>query len=440
MHEPSDQSQHELQAQLQALRQEHQRVTSSFSYRLGLLLTSAIRSPRRLIRLPLDLWRLWRERRAAMGPGVADPQLVTQIVDQWKSLAQRAREEQTPLVVLFSGTTSVQGTRGNRPIRQTQALLRSGAAVFFSYHRSRTDEGLPEPQHPLLLQSPVDITLRLLETLANTELQGCRKLFVVSYPLPGVERFVELFRRRGWGVVYDCRDDWEEFAKVGMARWFNASVERQLVRSCDATLCVSGPLVCKMQRLAPGSRVMLMPNAVERDYVSADYRRQPIQSGIVGYFGHLSPAWFDWDALKRVAEMRPQLRFEIIGHSEPAGLQLPANIVLLGPKPWQVLHEYAARWSAAMIPFRMGPLADGVDPIKIYEYFALQLPVVSFRMPQIAGYPYTWTVDSPEAFCRALDDACRCEPDAGILADFIASNTWEVRAVQLLDWAKTGLE
>lgn len=93
-----------------------------------------------------------------------------------------------------------------------------------------------------------------------------------------------------------------------------------------------------------------------------------------------------------------------------------------------------------MIPFRMGPLADGVDPIKIYEYFALQLPVVSFRMPQIAGYPYTWTVDSPEAFCRALDDACRCEPDAGVLGDFIASNTWEVRTVQLLDWAKTGLE
>jgi hypothetical protein len=138
--------------------------------------------------------------------------------------------------------------------------------------------------------------------------------------------------------------------------------------------------------------------------------------------------------------MRPHLRFEIIGHSEPAGLQLPGNIVLLGPKPWHVLHEYAARWSAAIIPFRMGPLADGVDPIKIYEYLALQLPVVSFRMPQIAGYPYTWTVDSQEAFCRALDDACLCQPDAGVLGDFIASNTWEVRAVQLLDWAKTGLE
>lgn len=438
MHDRSDQAQQELQAQLQALREEHRRVVTSFSYRLGLLLTSAMRSPRSLMRLPLDLWQLWRARRIAMRSGVADPQVVAQIVSDWQGLAQHAREEQKPVVVLFSGTTSVQGTRGNRPIRQAQALLRAGAAVFFSYHRSRSDEALPESQHPLLVQSPVDISLGLLGQLAASDLQGCRKLFVVSYPLPGVERFVALFRQHGWGVIYDCRDDWEEFAKVGMARWFNANVERRLVDECDATLCVSGPLVRKMQDLAPGSRVVLMPNAVERDYVSVDYRRQPVEPPIVGYFGHLSAAWFDWDALQRVAEMRPHLRFEIIGHSEPVGLQLPANIELLGPKPWHVLHEYAARWSAAIIPFRMGPLADGVDPIKIYEYLALQLPVVSFRMPQIANYPYTWTVDSPEAFCRALDEACLCKLEACVLDDFIASNTWEVRAVQLLGWAKAG--
>lgn len=438
MHDRSDQPQQELQAQLQALREEHQRVVSSFSYRLGVLLTSAIRSPRRLMRLPLDLWLLWRQCRAAMRPRTTDPQVVAQIVSEWGGLAQRAREVQKPVVVLFSGTTSVQGTRGNRPIRQTQALLRAGAAVFFSYHRSRTDEALPEPQHPLLLQSPVDITLTLLGQLATTDLQDCHKLFVVSYPLPGVERFVDLFRQHGWGVIYDCRDDWEEFATVGMARWFNAQVERRLVRDCDATLCVSGPLVRKMQGLAASSRVLLMPNAVEQDYVSADYRREPAEPHVVGYFGHLSAAWFDWQALTRVAEARPHLRFEIIGHSAPAGLRMPDNIALLGPKPWHVLHKYAARWSAAIIPFRMGPLADGVDPIKIYEYLALQLPVVSFRMPQIESYPYTWTVDSVEAFCRALDDACLCQPDARVLADFIASNTWEVRAAQLLGWAKTG--
>jgi hypothetical protein len=65
------------------------------------------------------------------------------------------------------------------------------------------------------------------------------------------------------------------------------------------------------------------------------------------------------------------------------------------------------RWSTAVIPFRMGPLADGVDPIKIYEYLAFGLPVVSFRMPQISDYPYTITVDSVGAFCDALRQGLR---------------------------------
>lgn len=431
-----DQSQEELQAQIQALREEHHRVVSSFSYRLGVLLTSAMRSPTRLLRLPVDLWSLLRERRTARRLQVADPHAVARVEQAWEVLARHAGREGNPVVVLFSGTTSIQGTRGNRPIRQTQALLRAGAAVFFSYHRSRTDEALPESQHPLLVQSPVDITLVSLERLAATDLPGCRKLFVVSYPLPGVERFVGLFRQFGWGVIYDCRDDWEEFSKVGMARWFNAGVERQLVSDCDATLCVSAPLVSKMQALVPARQVLLMPNAVERDYVPNGYRHEPLEPPLVGYFGHLSAAWFDWDALIQIAQKRPHICFEIIGHSAPLGLQLPNNIVLLGPKPWHILHEYAARWSAAIIPFRMGPLADGVDPIKIYEYLALQLPVVSFRMPQIENYPYTWTVDSVRAFCEALDVACVSQPDAEILSEFIAKNTWEVRAEQLLLWAQ----
>src|SRR5690606_28885361 len=112
--------------------------------------------------------------------------------------------------------------------------------------------------------------------------------------------------------------------------------------------------------------------------------------------------WFDWQAFIQIAEKCPQYRFEIIGHSALAGLQLSDNIHLLGPKPWHELHRYASRWRVAIIPFRMGPLADGVDPIKIYEYLSFGLPVVSFLMPQIKDYPYTSTVASVEEFCAAL--------------------------------------
>lgn len=422
-----------LRQELDELRIEHYRVLDSSSYKLGRLLTGALVSPRKLLRLPVDLYGLLSERRAQRRPPGPSSSIFQRVQSGWQGLADNARETNAPVVFLFSGTTHIQGTRGNRPIRQTQALLRLGVKVLFSYHRSRFDEPLPGYVQEGLVQSPADITLQLLSDVAASDLGNCKKLYIVSYPYPGIEQSVDLFRRHGWRVVYDCRDDWEEFAKVGMARWFDAEVERRLVASCDATLCVSGPLVEKMRRLAPGRQVMLVPNAVEVDFLPVGYHREPHRAPpVVGYFGHLSSAWFDWESFLEIARRSPQYRFEVIGHSAPQGLELTDNVALLGPKPWQQLHHYASRWSAAIIPFRMGPLADGVDPIKIYEYLSFGLPVVSFRMPQIEQYPYTTTVDSIDAFCLELDVACRSDPDPSRIAEFIAHNTWEVRAEQLI--------
>ncbi|WP_323844042.1 glycosyltransferase [Microbulbifer magnicolonia] len=337
-------------------------------------------------------------------------------------------------VFLFSGTTCIQGTRGNRPIRQAQALLRQGIPVLFSYHRNDFHEDVPLDESDLLMQVPVDITLQLLDRIAEVELASTRKVFVVSYPYPKVVPWIAEFKRAGWTVVYDCRDDWEEFSKVGMARWYRKAAERRAVVESQATICVSGPLCDKMRKLAPGSRVKLSPNAVESSFLPAGYHRRPrIAPRVVGYFGHLSDAWFDWSAFLTIARRCPQFRFEIIGHSEPANLDVPSNVELLGAMPWTQLHKVAAGWSAAIIPFRMGKLSDGVDPIKIYEYLSFGLPVVSFRMPQIESYPYTRTVEDVEGFCTALNEVCALTPDRQRIDLFLSRNTWEVRASELLE-------
>lgn len=427
-----------LERELSALQVEYRRILTSSSYRLGRTLIEALRSPRAFLRLPLDLFSLaydQRCRRRPPGPGTEQYESVR---SQWLELVEQIYSSTTKeFVFLFSGTTFIQGTRGNRPIRQAQALLARGVPVLFSFHRMRCDESLPAYSADGLVQIPVDITLQLLADIATVDLGSVNKLFVVSYPYKGVEQYIDSFRRNGWRIVYDCRDDWEEFAKIGMARWFDAEVERMVVSSVDRTFCVSSPLVEKMQRLVPGSDAELMPNAVESDFLPAGYCRDSDRSPrVVGYFGHLSAAWFDWEAFAEIALSRPEYQFEVIGHSAPEGLNLPANVTLLGPKPWQELHRYAARWSVAIIPFRMGLLSDGVDPIKIYEYLAFGLPVVSFLMPQISQYPYTTTVDSVVDFCLALDRACKEVPQRKVIDEFIAKNTWEVRVDRLLSVLK----
>ncbi|WP_019571016.1 glycosyltransferase [Thioalkalivibrio sp. ALE11] len=425
-----------LQRELEDLRRDYRRLHDSASYRLGNLLVGAMRSPRKALALPVELFRLGRElrrRRCATEPGAEQ---VAEVEGAFRDWCAHVQGESAPFVVMiFSGTTHVQGTRGNRPIRQAQALLRQGAAVLFSYHRGRVDEPIPTSDEPGLLQSPADITLGLQERIASADYGVARKLCVISYPRVETPEMVSLFREQGWTVQYDCRDDWEEFARVGMARWYVRHAERRLVESVDATLCVSRPLCEKMQAMAPGRPVHLSPNAVEAGFVPVEYQREPARDpGVVGYFGHLSDAWFDWSSFLEVARQCPELEFEVIGHSAPSGLDLPANVTLLGPKPWTELHTYAARWSAAVIPFRMGRLADGVDPIKIYEYLALGLPVVSFRMPQIEDYPATETVSSVDAFAEALRRACVEEPDPETMYAFVAKNTWENRARELLSF------
>lgn len=217
---------------------------------------------------------------------------------------------------------------------------------------------------------------------------------------------------------------------------YDPPVEKELVKHCDKTICVAAPLVEKMTALAPGRQVELVPNAVERDFLPLDYQHKPVEPPIVGYFGHLSDAWFDWKSFIEIAEQRPQLTFEVIGHSAPQGLNLPSNIKMLGPKPWHELHHYAYRWKVGIIPFRMGRLADGVDPIKIYEYLSFRLPVVSFRMPQIDNYPYTTTVESIPDFCLALDAAITMTVESSEIEKFIKNNTWEKRAEQLINIAQ----
>ena len=133
-----------------------------------------------------------------------------------------------------------------------------------------------------------------------------------------------------------------------------------------------------------------------------------------------------------MAEKRPEYKFELIGHSAPDDLDLPSNVELLGPKNHPQINKIAARWSVGIIPFQISTLADAVDPIKIYEYLALGLPTVSFRMPQIDDYPYTTTVENVEDFIEALDEMSTVRPNMNEVNSWLNENCWENRVATMI--------
>ena len=338
-------------------------------------------------------------------------------------------------VFMFSGTTFIQKLRANRPIRLTKTMRQMGVPVLFNYHRWRNTDELPPYEDELLFQSPIDYTEKLLAELTQFRPKGKKCVFVVSYPHPSIARILNRFNAQGWLTIYDCRDDWEEFEKVGMAKWFKSAIEKYVVKNCDAVCCVSSPLQKKMQQYDQSKRVELLPNAYDPLFLSSNYQRKPSSPPKIGYFGHLTSAWFDWDTLRNVAIARPSYIFEIIGHGAADDLELPPNVNLLGPKVHEEISQIAQEWSVTIICFKIGKLADGVDPIKIYEYLGLGLPVVSLRMPQIDDYPYTQTVETVSEYTKAIDRALDLKIDRKALSAWLTDNTWDSRAIRMLEMA-----
>ena len=338
------------------------------------------------------------------------------------------------LVFMFSGTTYVQDVRANRPIRLTRDLMNRGIPVIFNYHRWRRTDEHPEYAGDLLFQIPIDVTKQFMAKLATLKTTK-KKIFIVSYPHPIIPKILNRFKVNGWMNLYDARDDWEEFEKVGQAKWYSSSVEKYIVTNCDHVTAVSWPLAKKLDAYEPLDNVHVVPNALSPNFLSEGYKWKGSKQTKIGYFGHLTASWFDWDSLIEIAKQRPDYLFEIIGHSAPDDLDLPNNIDLMGPKTHPEINKIAAEWKVAIIPFKTGLLADAVDPIKIYEYMALDLPTVSFRMPQIDDYPYTITVENNEEFCFALDEYVRYRPKRGVLKKWLAKNKWSDRVNDMLTLA-----
>jgi glycosyltransferase involved in cell wall biosynthesis len=152
----------------------------------------------------------------------------------------------------------------------------------------------------------------------------------------------------------------------------------------------------------------------------------------IGYFGHLTESWFDWDLVLKTASRKRDWFFHIIGYGEPPGLKLPENVRFWGKVEHQDLPSYTCSWDVAIIPFKEGILTNAVDPIKLYEYLFLGLPVVATNMPHLQGIPGVFSC-SQNNFEETLLLAKETPFNQSEVERFIRKNTWEKRVDQILE-------
>ena len=119
------------------------------------------------------------------------------------------------------------------------------------------------------------------------------------------------------------------------------------------------------------------------------------------------------------------------GSAKEAALDALPNVHLLGPINYSELPKYARHFSVATIPFVVNDITLSTSPIKLFEYMALGVPIVTTALPECRKYRSALIAGSGEEMVERIETALRLrgDPDyARLLAHEAAENAWTAKA------------
>jgi glycosyltransferase involved in cell wall biosynthesis len=212
------------------------------------------------------------------------------------------------------------------------------------------------------------------------------------------------------------------------------------VRRADLVTTSSRWLESEFRDLG-AQRVEYVPNGIPEEHLQGDVatERRPIGTApVVGFVGHFGP-WVDLELLDQVAEAMPQARVVLAGNVDPAvratfaGLLRRANVEYRGFVAHNRVPAIIAEFDVGLIPFRASSYTRAVNPVKLYEYAAHNVPVVSTAFsPDIVTFRgYVDVCDRSSDFVKAVCQRSRLGHDVDIR--WIAKeHTWQALSHQLV--------
>jgi glycosyltransferase involved in cell wall biosynthesis len=243
-------------------------------------------------------------------------------------------------------------------------------------------------------------------------------------------------------VIYHCVDEYSAFR--GVPRDALRRMEDELVRRADLVL-TSADSLCRARRplnpctyfVSHGVDVAHFSRALDRDLEPAADVADLVRQGqpVIGFFG-LIAEWIDLELVAELARRRPGWTFAMIGKAtvDLAPLRGLPNVRLLGQKPYASLPSYCRAFDVGIIPFRIDELTMNVNPLKLREYLAAGLPVVSSAMPEVRKYgDLVHVAAGVDGYLREIERALgeRSEVLDRARVDAMKDESWEARVEEI---------
>ena len=186
-------------------------------------------------------------------------------------------------------------------------------------------------------------------------------------------------------LVYEMLDDYSKLHPT--TKKTIIETETWLVNKADLIIVTSLALLEKTKRL--NKEAALIGNGVDYDFFNTILPEMPDDlkgiNKIIGYVGSIDK-WIDIETITFLADNRKDLNFVFVGPSKIKSLPIRRNIHFLGKKDYDTIPHYCNFFDVCLIPFKGGEFADTINPVKLYEYFALGKPVVAYEMQELMPF------------------------------------------------------
>lgn len=272
--------------------------------------------------------------------------------------------------------------------------------------------------------------------LAELRVAPDRAVVVTGSP-PSVGAIERLGARTN---IYLCMDDFRNHPTATAS--MIAPLEDRLLDCVDGVLVTAENLL--QTRKPRSGRIRLLRQGVNYELLARprdvpdDIRHLP--RPIIGFMGVLSE-WCDLETLTAVADAFPSASIVIVGPVAIAAGRTESmrrpNVHLLGKRPHADVAAYCQHFDVGLIPYQVCEATRSVSPLKLLEYLAAGIPVVSAPLPEVVGLgaPVA-TASGPREFVAAvraaLDQSVR--NDVARRQAYAREARWEQRADEVLEF------